>query len=105
MSNPMVCPSCALSLEIDLSYKLRGTHRRDPNARFRIVGREGPVLTGIRPAAPANLPPLASRLHGLAVRAEQPAAADHLTHPFGRTTCPDCASGLSVPDQIAAFQA
>ncbi|MFF2511816.1 hypothetical protein [Streptomyces sp. NPDC058086] len=49
---PMVCTSCALSLEIDLSYKLPGTPRRDPNARFLIVGREGPVLTGITPAAP-----------------------------------------------------
>jgi hypothetical protein len=92
-------------LEIDLSYKLRGIRRRDPNARFRVVGREGPILTGVRPAAPADLPPPASRLHGLAVRAGQSAAADHLTHLFGRTTCPDCASEFSVAEQIAAFQA
>ncbi|MFH9829072.1 hypothetical protein [Streptomyces bobili] len=100
---PVVCPSCALSLEIDLSHKPPGTRRRDPNARFRVVGREGPVLTGVQRAAPADLPPLASRLHGLAVRAGQSAAADHLTHLFGRTTCPDCASDFSVPDQVAAF--
>ncbi|MFD8309091.1 hypothetical protein ACFV29_43295 [Streptomyces sp. NPDC059690] len=102
---PVVCPSCAGSLEIDLSYKLRGTRRRDPNVRFRVVGREGPVLTDVRPAAPADLPPPASRLHGLAVRAGQSAVADHLSHLFGRTTCPDCASEFSVSDQIAAFQA
>ncbi|MFJ3310620.1 hypothetical protein ACIPSA_48225 [Streptomyces sp. NPDC086549] len=103
--HPVVCPSCALSLEIDLSRKPPGTRRRDPNARFRVVGREGPMLTGIRPAAPEDLPPLASRLHGLAVRAGQPAAADHLTHLFGRTACPDCASDFLVPDQVASFQA
>ncbi|MGW4567665.1 hypothetical protein ACWEN3_36540 [Streptomyces sp. NPDC004561] len=102
---PVVCPSCAEDLEIDLSCKLRGTRRRDPNARIRVVGREGPVLTGVRRAAPAGLPLLASRLHGLAVSAGQSGAADHLTHLFGRTTCPDCASEFSVPDQIAAFQA
>lgn len=102
---PVVCPSCALSLEIDLSRKPRGTRRRDPNARIRVVGREAPILTGVRRAAPADLPPLASRLHGLAVRAGQTAAADHLIHLFGRTTCPDCASDFSVPDQIAAFRA
>ncbi len=101
----VVCPSCAGSLEVDLSYKLRGTRRRDPNALFRVVGREGPVLTAVLPAAPADLPPLASRLHDLAVRAGQSAAADHLTHLFGLTTCPDCASKFSVPDQIAAFEA
>jgi hypothetical protein len=101
----VVCPSCAGSLEIDLSYKLRGTRRRDPNARFRVVGREGPILTAVRPAAPADLSPLASRLHDLAVKAGQSAAADHLTHLFGLTRCPDCASEFSVPDQIAAFQA
>jgi hypothetical protein len=102
---PAVCPFCALSLEIDLSCTPRGTRRRDPNARIRVVGREAPVLTGVRRAAPADLPPLASRLHDLAVRAGQTAAADHLTHLFGRTTCPDCASDFSVPDQIAAFRA
>lgn len=102
---PVVCPSCALSLEIDLSCKLRGTRRRDPNAHFRVVGREGPILTEARRAALTDLPPLASRLHSLAVRAGQSAAADHLAHLFGRTTCPDCASEFSVAEQIAAFQA
>ena len=101
--HPVVCPSCALSLEIDLSCKGPGTRRRDPNARFRIVGREGPIVHGVRPAAPVDLPPLASRLHGVAVRAGQPATAEHLTHLFGSTTCPDCASDFSVPDQVAAF--
>lgn len=103
--HPVVCPSCALSLEIDLSHKPPGTRLRDPNAGFRVVGREGPILTGIRPAAPADLPPLASRLHGAAVGAEQSAVAEHLTHLFGCTTCPDCASDFSVPDQVAAFEA
>ncbi|MFF9408187.1 hypothetical protein ACF1B0_22095 [Streptomyces anandii] len=101
----VVCSSCAGSLEIDLSSELRGTRRRDPKARFRVVGREGHILTAVRPAAPADLPPLALRLHDLAVRAGQSAVADHLTHLFDRTTCPDCASGFSVPDQIVAFQA
>ena len=101
----MVCPSCALSLEIDLSHKLPGTRRRDPKARFRVVGREELVLTGVRRAAPSDLPPLASRLHGLAVQAGQSAAADHLTHLFGRTACPGCASDFSVPDQVVSFQA
>lgn len=50
--HPVVCPSCALSLEIDLSYKGPGTRRRDPDARFRVVGREGPIVHGVRPAAP-----------------------------------------------------
>ncbi|MFJ8023909.1 hypothetical protein [Streptomyces sp. NPDC096311] len=100
----VVCPSCASHLEVDLSDRLRGTRHRDPNARFRVVGREGPLLTDVHPATPADLPPLASRLHGLAVRAGQPAAADHLTHLFGHTTCPDCASVFSVPDQIVAFE-
>ncbi|MEU9393715.1 hypothetical protein AB0D86_27415 [Streptomyces sp. NPDC048324] len=104
-SYPVVCPSCAGSLAVDLSCKLRGTRRRDPNARLRLAGREGPILTAVRPAASADLPPPASRLHDLAVRAGQSAAADHLTHLFGLTTCPDCASEFSVPDQIAAFQA
>ncbi|WP_328357805.1 hypothetical protein OG800_19470 [Streptomyces sp. NBC_00445] len=103
--HPVVCPSCALSLEIDLSNKPPGTRRRDPNARFRVVGREGPILTGVRPADPADLPPPASRLHGVAVRAGQSAVAEHLTHLFGCTTCPDCASDFPVPDQVAAFQA
>lgn len=103
--HPVVCPSCALSLEIDLSYKGPGTRHRDPNARFRVVGREGPIVHGIRPADPVDLPPLASRLHDVAVRADQPATAEHLTHLFGSTTCPDCASDFSVPDQVAAFQA
>jgi hypothetical protein len=80
---PVVCPSCALRLEIDLSCKLRGIRRRDPNARFRVIGREGSIRTGVRPTAPTELPPLASRLHGLAVRAGQSKAADHLTHLFG----------------------
>ncbi|MFJ3140000.1 hypothetical protein ACIPK5_29390 [Streptomyces sp. NPDC086843] len=102
---PVVCPSCALSLEIDLSGRLRGTRHRDPNAHFRVVGHEGPILTEVRRAALADLPPLASRMHGLAVRAEQSAVADHLTHLFGHTTCPACASEFSVADQIAAFQA
>lgn len=101
----MVCPSCVLSLQIDLSCELRGTRHRDPNAHFRVVGHEGPILTEVRRGAPADLPPLASRVHGLAVRAEQPAVADHLTHLFGHTTCPACASEFSVADQIAAFQA
>ncbi|MFJ8509611.1 hypothetical protein [Streptomyces avermitilis] len=103
--HPVVCPSCALGLEIDLSHKPPGVRRRDPNARFRVVGREGPILTGVRRAAPADLPPLASRLHGLAVRAGQPTVAEYLTHLFGCTTCPDCASEFSVPDQVAAFRA
>ncbi|MEU9450942.1 hypothetical protein [Streptomyces sp. NPDC048277] len=102
---PVVCPSCAMSLEVDLASTLRGTRRRDPNARLRVLGRQEPVLTGVRPAAPADLPPLPSRLHFLALRAGQPVVADHLTHLFGRTTCPDCASEFSVPDEIAAFQA
>lgn len=49
---PVVCPSCALSLEIDLSRRLRGTRHRDPNAHFRVVGHEGPILTEVRRAAP-----------------------------------------------------
>ncbi|MFJ9760812.1 hypothetical protein [Streptomyces sp. NPDC101149] len=69
------------------------------------VGREGPVLTGIRRAASADLPPLAARLYQLAAHAGQPAAAERLTRLFGRTTCPDCASDFSVPDQVVAFQA
>ncbi|WNM29291.1 hypothetical protein RKE30_02180 [Streptomyces sp. Li-HN-5-11] len=101
----VVCPSCALSLEIDLSSKPPGTRRRDPNARFRVAGREGPILTEVRPAAPADLPPLASRLHGVAIRAGQPAVAEHLTHLFGCATCPACASDFPVPDQVAASQA
>lgn len=102
---PVACPSCAVNLEIDLSHKLRGTRRRNPNARIRVVGREGPILTVVRPSALVDLPPLACRLHVLAVRAGQSAVADHLTHLIGRTTCPDCASEFPVPDEIAAFQA
>jgi hypothetical protein len=102
---PVVCPSCASSLEIDLSYKGPGTRRRDPNAHLRVVGREGPIVSAVRPALPVGLPPLASRLHGVAVRAGQLASAEHLTYLFGSTTCPDCASDFSVPDQVASFQA
>lgn len=105
VEHAVVCPYCTLSLEIDLSCKPPGTRRRDPNARFRVVGREGPILTGICAAAPEDLPPLASRLHRVAVRAGQSAVAEHMTHLFGSTTCPDCASEFSVPDQVEAFQA
>ena len=101
---PVVCPSCALSLEIDLSNQGPGTRRRNPNARFRVVGRESPIVSAVRPTDPVDLPPLASRLHGVAVRAEQAVAAEHLTHLFGSTSCPDCASDFSVPDQVVAFQ-
>ncbi|MFE2418620.1 SDR family oxidoreductase [Streptomyces hokutonensis] len=51
----------------------------------------------------AELPPLASRLHGMAVAAGQPVAADHLTRLFGRTTCPDCAEDFSVSEQIERY--
>ncbi|MEE1671582.1 hypothetical protein RCR19_39860 [Streptomyces sp. WAC07094] len=100
----VVCPSCAQQLLIDLSRTPSGTRRPHPSGLVR-VGREGPVLTGIRRAASADLPPLAARLYQMANHAGQPAAAEHLTRLFGRTTCPDCASDFSVPDQVVAFQA
>lgn len=102
--HPVVCPSCALSLEIDLSYKGPGTRRRNPNARFQVVGRESPIVSAVRPTEPVDLPPLASRLHEVAVRAEQSAAAVHLTHLFGSTACPDCGADFSVSDQVVVFQ-
>ncbi|WP_377271680.1 hypothetical protein [Peterkaempfera sp. SMS 1(5)a] len=101
----VLCPSCGLSLEIDLSRRPAGTRRRDPNAGFRVVSRQGPILTGVRPTAPADLPPMVGRLHRMAVRAGQSAVAAHLPRLFGCTTCPDCASDFSVPHQVAAFQA
>lgn len=61
----MVCPSCEQQLVIDLSSTPSGTRRRNPSGLVR-VGREGPVLTGIRGAASADLPPLAARLYQLA---------------------------------------
>lgn len=99
--HPLVCPSCALSLEADLSNERPGIRRRDPDARLVSAADEVPVLTGIRPAAPEDLPSPASRLRGLAVRAGQSAAAGRVTRLFGRATCPDCASEFAVPDQIA----
>ncbi|MEV8067860.1 hypothetical protein AB0P32_17280 [Streptomyces sp. NPDC085995] len=104
-AQPVVCPSCAGSLEIDLSQQPEGTRRRHADALFRGLGREGPVLTGVRAAAPADLPPMASRLRSLAVAAGRPAAAVRLARLFGRTTCPVCAADFSVPDRIAAFAA
>ncbi|MFC1417622.1 hypothetical protein [Streptacidiphilus cavernicola] len=99
------CPACAQSLWIDLTSAPAGTRRRDPGRSFRVVGREGPLLTGVHPSAPGDLPPLAHRLRDLAVRAGQSEAAEHLLHLFGRTTCPDCASDFAVSDQVAASDA
>jgi len=58
--------------------------------------------SGVRPSDPDDLPPLAHRLHRMAVRAGQTEAAEHLAHLFGRTTCPDCTAGFAVSDQVAA---
>ncbi|GIH28135.1 hypothetical protein Aph01nite_64450 [Acrocarpospora phusangensis] len=98
-----ICPSCSECLEIDLCHTPPGTRRRDPHASVRKLNFKGPTLTGVRPAAPADLQPLASRLYRMAVNAGQSAAAEHLTYLFGRTTCPSCAADFSVPEQIEAF--
>ncbi|GAA2693813.1 hypothetical protein [Nonomuraea recticatena] len=97
-----ICPSCSECLEIDLYHAPPGTRRRDPHERLRKLTFKGPTLTGVRPAAPADLQSLASRLYHLAVNAGQSAAAEHLTYLFGRTTCPSCAAEFSVPEQIEA---
>lgn len=93
----VTCPSCSERLEIDLHDGPQGTRRRDP---FQL--RKGPILTAVRPAAPAELRPLASRLYRMAVNAGQSAAAEHLTYLFGHTTCPDCCEDFSVPERIEA---
>lgn len=93
------CPSCSESLEIDFTKDHPGTRRRDPHGRLNF---KGPTLTGVRPVAPAELQPLASRLYRMAVQAEQSAAAEHLTYLFGHTTCPNCGEDFSVPEQIEA---
>ncbi len=102
LEHDVTCPICAQCLEIDLSRVPAGTRRRDPSRSFRVVGGEGPLLTGVRPSAPEDLPQLAHRLHRMAVRAGQTEAAEHLAHLFGRTTCPDCTSDFSVSDPVAA---
>ncbi|MFG3442256.1 hypothetical protein ACGF0J_33865 [Nonomuraea sp. NPDC047897] len=100
----VICPSCSEHLEIDLSHSSTpGTRRRDPHESVRKLNFKGPTLTGIRPAKPADLQLLASRLHRMAVKAGQTAAAEHLTYLFGHTTCPACAADFSVPKQIEAF--
>ncbi|MFI6401045.1 hypothetical protein [Streptomyces sp. NPDC050548] len=102
-SHDVECPSCSQSLEIDVGGGDSGTRRRDPQRRIIRVNRRGPALTGVTPAEPVELPPLAARLHGMAVAAGQPLAADHLTRLFGRTTCPDCAEDFSVAEQIERY--
>ncbi|MBK6013412.1 hypothetical protein [Streptomyces sp. MBT53] len=102
-SHDVECPSCSQSLEIDVHGDVSGTRRRDPQRRIIRLNHRGPTLTGVAPVAPAELPPLASRLHGMAVAAGQPVAADHLTRLFGRTTCPDCAEDFSVAEQIERY--
>ncbi|MEU6793099.1 hypothetical protein ABZ907_15490 [Nonomuraea wenchangensis] len=99
----VICPSCSECLEIDLYHSPHpGTRRRDPHESVRKLNFKGPSLTGIRPADPADLQPLASRLYHMAVKAGQTVAAEHLTYLFGRTTCPACAMDFSVPEQIEA---
>lgn len=98
------CPSCLQSLEIDLFHRPPGTYRRDPHATVRLVNMKGPTLTGVYPAAPPDLKPLASRLYRMAAEAGQPAAAEHLTFLFGRATCPDCGRDFSVAAQVEAFR-
>ncbi|MEV6155753.1 hypothetical protein AB0L53_35975 [Nonomuraea sp. NPDC052129] len=99
----VICPSCSESLEIDLYQGSDlGTRRRDPRTSVRKLTFKGPPLTNVRPAAPADLQPLASRLYRMAVKAGQAEAAEQLTHLFGRTTCPNCEADLSVPEQIEA---
>lgn len=100
----VICPSCSECLEIDLYQSSGfGTRYRDPHASVRKLNFKGPTLTSVRPAAPADLQPLASRLYRMAVKAGQAGAAEQLTHLFGRTTCPNCEADLSVPEQIEAF--
>lgn len=95
------CPSCSESLEIDFTEDHPGTRRRDPHGRLNF---KGPTLTGVRPVAPAELQPLASRLYRMAVQAGQSAAAEHLTCLFGHTTCPNCGEDFSLPEQIEAYR-
>ncbi|GII44018.1 hypothetical protein Psi02_04420 [Planotetraspora silvatica] len=97
-----ICPSCSECLEIDFYHAPPGTRRRDPHESLRKLNFKGPTLTGVRPAAPADLQQPASRLYRLAVNAGQSAAAEHLTYLFGRATCPSCAADFSVPEQIEA---
>ncbi|MEU0564658.1 hypothetical protein ABZ297_04550 [Nonomuraea sp. NPDC005983] len=100
----VICPSCSECLEIDLHHSPDpGTRRRDPHESVRKLNFKGPTVTGIRPAEPADLQPLASRLYRMAVKAGQAAAAEHLTYLFGRTTCPACTVDFSVAEQIESF--
>jgi hypothetical protein len=99
---PVVCPACASPLEVQVSDCGTGTRRRDPDARIVSARDEGPLLTGVRPAAPGELLPPAARWHGLALAAGQPQAAERLALLFGRTTCPDCAADFPVAERIEA---
>ncbi|MCF6525027.1 hypothetical protein [Streptomyces sp. JJ36] len=98
----VVCPCCSASLELDFCEEQPGTRRRDPEEQVRRLNFKGPAPAPIRPAGLSELRPPAPRLHRLAVHAGQPAAAEHLTRLFGRTTCPDCDEEFSVPPQIEA---
>ncbi|HJP73775.1 MAG TPA: hypothetical protein VJ914_05885 [Pseudonocardiaceae bacterium] len=97
------CPSCSQRVEIDFYASPPGTRRVDTQSRVRLLTMQGPTLTHVHPAAPADLQPPASRLYRLAVDAGQLVAAEHLTYLFGRTTCPDCGDAFSIPEQLEAF--
>lgn len=57
--------------------------------------------TALIPAAPADLELLPRRLHTLAVAARQVTLARHLTHLFGRTTCPRYGHEFTPADTVA----
>jgi hypothetical protein len=57
--------------------------------------------TELIPAVPAELELLPRRLHTLAVAARQVTLARHLTHLFGRTTCPRNGHEFTPADTVA----
>lgn len=54
----------------------------------------------LRPADPAAMEGIGRRLHEIARTDGQQKVADALTCVFGEATCPDCATGFSVVEQI-----
>ncbi|MFD2686338.1 hypothetical protein ACFS5L_16025 [Streptomyces phyllanthi] len=95
----IACPACSSDLFIALGEYGYFTSAGDYVGKSG--GQDAAGRTDLLPAGSGELAGIAARMHQAALDTGFPDVATGVRHLFGKATCPDCATGFSVSNEVA----